>query len=70
MPGVKPSALAAECDQVLMVAMGALHPHESVLQSATLEEVVKLLLNVQWQCLAVTGHHVPEFWVISFNNLI
>jgi len=34
--GAETATLAAECNQLIMVAVGALHPQETVLQPATL----------------------------------
>jgi hypothetical protein len=53
-----------------MMTFGALHPQESVLQTAAFEVVGKFLLYVQGQVLALRDHHIPERRVVPLDDVI
>jgi hypothetical protein len=57
----KSTPLATERNQVFMMAFGALHPQESMLQTATFEILGKFLLYMQGKAFSLHGQHFPEF---------
>ncbi|BCL45397.1 hypothetical protein OIPHN260_49000 (plasmid) [Enterobacter roggenkampii] len=51
--GQKAASFTAEGDQTLVMTILAANPHETILQTATLEEVVEFLLDVARQVLTL-----------------
>lgn len=49
----KAASFTAEGDQTLVMTILAANPHETILQTATLEEVVEFLLDVARQVLTL-----------------
>ena len=43
---------------------------ENHTQGNPLEKIIKLLLDIVEQTLALPRHELSQFWVISFNDLI
>jgi hypothetical protein len=53
-----------------MMTFCALHPQEVVIQATAFEVIGKFLLYVQWQGLALRGHHIPERRVVPLDDVI
>jgi len=63
-----PTVGEAERDQVFMMTFSALHPQETVLQSAAFEVIVKFRLHMPGQRLALCSHHLFERWVMLLDD--
>lgn len=56
----EPAALAAEGDQLVVTAVGAAQPKETVRQDAALQERVELVLDEGWQARTRGGLDLSE----------
>ena len=68
--GAEASLFTDERDQMFMMAFGALHPQETMLQSAIPGVFCKFLLNIYGQGFTLCRHDISELRVEPLSNLV